>query len=88
MQVASRFGCERAMGEFYLSRAAAFAQRKTGQSLLVVGVGRFPAKGIGQAGRWTDLDVLPDQMEELALGRLHRDPVGAAYSHVEDHLDR
>lgn len=29
MQVASRFGCERAVGEFYLGRAAAFAQRKT-----------------------------------------------------------
>jgi hypothetical protein len=25
-------------------------------------------------------------MEELALGRLHRDPISAAHLHVQDHL--
>jgi hypothetical protein len=74
------------LGEFDLGCAGALAQREAGHRLSVVVVGWFPAKGIGQAGRWTDLDVLPDQVEELAIGRLHRDPVSAAHSHVEGHL--
>jgi hypothetical protein len=68
VQLASRFGCERAVGEFDLGCAGTLAQLEAGQCLLVVGVGRFPAKGIGQSGRWSDLDILPDQVEELASG--------------------
>jgi hypothetical protein len=68
MQVASRFGCERALGEFDLGCAGTLAQHEAGYCLLVVGVGRFPAKGIGQVRWWSDLDVLPDEVEELASG--------------------
>jgi hypothetical protein len=51
VQLASRFGCERALGEFDLRCAGTLAQREAGYCLSVVGVGRFPAEGIGQAGR-------------------------------------
>jgi hypothetical protein len=58
------------LGEFDLGRAGTLAQRETGHGLSVVRVGRLPAKGVGQARRWSDLDVLSDQVEELALRRL------------------
>jgi hypothetical protein len=76
MQLASRLGCERVLGELDLGRAVALAQHQAGNRLAVVGVGRLPAKRVGQARRWFNLDVLASQVEELALGWLHRDPVG------------
>src|SRR4029450_8998065 len=41
---------------------------------------------LGQARRWFNLDVLASQVEELALGWLHRDPVSAAHSRVGGYL--
>ena len=52
----------------------------------VVRVRRFPTERVGQARRWLDLDVGPGQVEELAVGRLHRYPVGAAHSQLKGHF--
>src|SRR4029450_13656914 len=65
MQLASRHGCERALGELDLRGAVALAQYQARNRLAVVRVGRLPAKRIGQARRWFNLDVLVSQVEEL-----------------------
>jgi hypothetical protein len=86
MQLASRLGCERGLGELDLRRAVALAQHQARNRLAVVGVGRLPTKRLGQARDWFNLDVLASQVEELALGLLHRDAVRTTHSQIEGYL--
>jgi hypothetical protein len=46
MQLASRLGRERALGELDLGRAVALVQYQARNRLAVVGVGRLPAKRV------------------------------------------
>jgi hypothetical protein len=67
--------------------AVSLSQCNACHGFAVVGIERFPLERVGQASWWFDLEVFPSQVEELAIGRLHRDPlVGAANSRVEGHL--
>ena len=70
------------LDEFDLGCAGTLSQRGAGHCLSVVGIGRIPAKGIGQPGRFSTSTYSPTKSGR-ALERLHRDPISAAHPHVQ-----
>ena len=59
-----------------------------GPGLAVVGVGFLPAKGVDEAARRVDLEELAREMEQVAIGWLHREAIDAPHPEIEVYLGR
>src|SRR5215217_447488 len=82
VQLAPRLSPERALAQAGLRRSAEVPERQLDQRLDVVGIRRLPSEGMGEAAGRVDLAELAGQVEGIALGRLHLDPVAAPDARV------
>src|SRR3954452_6931560 len=79
----ARLGLERPLGETHLRRLTEIPKRQFGESLGVVGIRGLPHEEQHKPLGRIDLPELAGQMEGVALGRLHLDPVALADPRLE-----
>lgn len=82
VEVVPRLRGKGTLVEHELRGLADDAQRNRDDRLPIVGVGILPAKRVREPVRRIDLAKLSCQVEELAFGRQHRDPISAADAEV------
>ena len=83
VEIVPRLGRERPLLEDELSPVAGSSKGERDHRLLIVGIWLLPFEGVREATRSIDLEERAPQMEQLTVGRLHRDPILPAYAHVE-----
>src|SRR5919108_3816023 len=83
VEFAPLHGRERPLYQAELGASALVRQRQLGQGFLVVGGRRVPNERVCEARRCVYCTELTGEVEEVALRRLHRDPVSPADARVE-----
>jgi hypothetical protein len=74
---------ELALGKANLGLLTSILEREGNHRLSIVRMGWIPTKRVGQTSGRFNFPELARQVEEVAIGRLHRDPIATADPQVE-----
>src|SRR5215211_4274856 len=75
--------CEITLRQKNLAPLTSVLERQRDDRLAIVGIGRIPSKRVRQTGGRIDLQELSQEVEEIAIRRLHRDAIPGADARVE-----